>query len=574
MQLNGSQIFVEVLCEQGVDTLFGYPGGAVLNLYDELYKNADRITHVLTAHEQGAAHAADGYARATGRTGVVLATSGPGATNLTTGIATAYMDSSPVVFITCNVSEGLLGKDSFQEVDITGIAMPITKAPYLVRDPQTIPDVMRQAFAVAATGRPGPVLIDFLKNVTFLNTMIDYEFIPWDQNRGTNSIRQLAVSHGLKAPEPDLGDIDTLVDMIAQSERPLLICGGGVVRGRADRQFRTFAEKLDAPVAITVMGRGGFPGAHPLTTGMIGMHGSQASNVACNECDLLIAVGMRFDDRVTGNPKCFGANAKVIHLEIDPAEIDKIVHADVAVIGDVKQTLPLLTQRIRPAGHKAWIEGFRACDKVEYEAVVRKAIRPEGGRIRMGEVVDTVAHAYDNDAVLVTDVGQQQMFAARYFGFRRSRSLVTSGGLGTMGFGLPAAIGAKLGAPDREVCLFAGDGGLQMTIQELGTIFQSQVAVKIVLLNNSYLGMVRQWQELFYDRRYSFTELANPDFGLIARGNGIAYRCVERREELAGAVAEMKACKGAYLLEVRVESEENVFPMVPAGAPVSAIRLE
>ena len=574
MKVRATQAIMECLLEQEVDTVFGYPGGTILNLYDELYYYQDKIHHVLTAHEQGAAHAADGYARSTGKVGVCFATSGPGATNLTTGIATAYMDSSPVVFITCNVTEETLGKDAFQEVDITGIAMPITKATYLVRDPQTIPDVMRQAFAVAATGRPGPVLIDFLKNVTFLNTMIDYEFIPWDQNRGTDSIRQLAVSHGLKAPEPDLGDIDTLVEMIAQSERPLLICGGGVVRGRADRQFREFAEKLDCPVAITVMGGGGFPGAHPLTTGMVGMHGTQASNTACDQCDLLIAVGMRFDDRVTGNPKCFGANAKVIHLEIDPAEIDKIVHADVAVIGDVKQTLPLLTQRIRSAAHKAWIEGFRACDKVEYEAVVRKAIRPEGGRIRMGEVVDTVAHAYDNDAVLVTDVGQQQMFAARYFGFRRSRSLVTSGGLGTMGFGLPAAIGAKLGAPDREVCLFAGDGGLQMTIQELGTIFQSQVAVKIVLLNNSYLGMVRQWQELFYDRRYSFTELANPDFGLIARGNGIAYRCVERREELAGAVAGMKACKGAYLLEVRVESEENVFPMVPAGAPVSAIRLE
>ena len=558
MQLTGADILIRTLIEQGCDTVFGYPGGQILNVYDSLYKYQNEIRHMLTAHEQGAAHAADGYARATGKVGVVMSTSGPGATNLVTGIATAYLDSIPLVAICGNVPTKQIGTDSFQEIDITGVTLPITKHNYFVGSVENLADTIREAFALAQSGRPGPVLIDVPKDVQ--TAVCDYEPQAPVQPEERHAAKDVRIKEAAA--------------LINVSKRPFIYFGGGLITSEAQEEMLALAEKIDAPIGCSLMGLSGIPTDDPRFLGMQGMHGHYASSMAMHDADLIISLGVRFNDRVTGNPKCFGANAKVIHLEIDPAEIDKIVHADVAVVGDVKQTLPLLTQRIRPAAHKAWIEGFRACDKVEYEAVVRKAIRPEGGRIRMGEVVDTVAHAYDNDAVLVTDVGQQQMFAARYFGFRRSRSLVTSGGLGTMGFGLPAAIGAKLGAPDREVCLFAGDGGLQMTIQELGTIFQSQVAVKIVLLNNSYLGMVRQWQELFYDRRYSFTELANPDFGLIARGNGIAYRCVERREELAGAVAEMKACKGAYLLEVRVESEENVFPMVPAGAPVSAIRLE
>ena len=421
MKVRATQAIMECLLEQEVDTVFGYPGGTILNLYDELYHYQDRIHHVLTAHEQGAAHAADGYARSTGKVGVCFATSGPGATNLTTGIATAYMDSSPVVFITCNVSEGLLGKDSFQEVDITGIAMPITKATYLVRDPQTIPDVMRQAFAVAATGRPGPVLIDFLKNVTFLNTMIDYEFIPWDQNRGTNSIRQLAVSHGLKAPEPDLGDIDTLVDMIAQSERPLLICGGGVVRGRADRQFRTFAEKLDAPVAITVMGGGGFPGAHPLTTGMIGMHGSQASNVACNECDLLIAVGCRFSDRVALQPDTFASQAKIVHIDIDRSEIDKNVLTDHHIVGSAKRVLELLNQRLPQYQHTEWKEHILPLRE-------KQPVEHGTDRLTPGQILDAIQQAAPQGSIVATDVGQHQMWSIQHFHFDYPGQLLTSGG--------------------------------------------------------------------------------------------------------------------------------------------------
>ena len=425
MKVRATQAIMECLLEQEVDTVFGYPGGTILNLYDELYHYQDKIHHVLTAHEQGAAHAADGYARSTGKVGVCFATSGPGATNLTTGIATAYMDSSPVVFITCNVSEGLLGKDSFQEVDITGIAMPITKATYLVRDPQTIPDVMRQAFAVAATGRPGPVLIDFLKNVTFLNTMIDYEFIPWDQNRGTDSIRQLAVSHGLKAPEPDLGDIDTLVEMIAQSERPLLICGGGVVRGRADRQFRAFAEKLDAPVAITVMGGGGFPGAHPLTTGMIGMHGSQASNVACNECDLLIAVGCRFSDRVALQPDTFASQAKIVHIDIDRSEIDKNVLTDHHIVGSAKRVLELLNQRLPQYQHTGWKEHILPLRE-------KQPVEDGADRLTPGQILDAIQQAVPKGSIVATDVGQHQMWSIQHFHFDYPGQLLTSGGFGTI----------------------------------------------------------------------------------------------------------------------------------------------
>ena len=559
--ITGSQALIESFLREGVDTVFGYPGGAIIPVYDALYDYRDRLRHILVRHEQGAVHAAQGYARVSGRVGVCLVTSGPGATNTVTGLADALMDSTPLVLVTGQVGSSLLGTDAFQETNFVGITQAVTKWNCQVKRTEDIPGAIAKAFYIARSGRPGPVVVDITKDAQCGTAPFRYEKI--------TSIRSY-----VPATVPDGAAIAEAVRLIDAAQRPLVMVGQGVILGNAEAEMRAFLDKSGMPAASTLLGLSALPSDLPQYVGMLGMHGNYGPNIKNGECDLLVAVGMRFDDRVTGNPAAFGANAKIIHLEIDPAEIDKIVHADVALVGDVKQTLPLLTARIRAAEHGAWIEGFRACDKVEYEAVIRKALAPGGGRIRMGEAVDAVARAYDNDAVLVTDVGQQQMFAARYFGFRRSRSMVTSGGLGTMGFGLPAAIGAKLGAPEREVCLFAGDGGLQMTIQELGTIFQSQIAVKIVLLNNSFLGMVRQWQDLFYDRRYSFTELANPDFGLIARGNGIAYRCVERREELTEAVAEMQASAGAFLLEVRVESDENVFPMVPAGAPVSAIRLE
>ena len=562
MKVRATQAIMECLLEQEVDTVFGYPGGTILNLYDELYHYQDKIHHVLTAHEQGAAHAADGYARSTGKVGVCFATSGPGATNLTTGIATAYMDSSPVVFITCNVSEGLLGKDSFQEVDITGIAMPITKATYLVRDPQTIPDVMRQAFAVAATGRPGPVLIDFLKNVTFLNTMIDYEFIPWDQNRGTDSIRQLAVSHGLKAPEPDLGDIDTLVEMIAQSERPLLICGGGVVRGRADKQFREFAEKLDAPVAITVMGGGGFPGAHPLTTGMIGMHGSQASNVACNECDLLIAVGCRFSDRVALQPDTFASQAKIVHIDIDRSEIDKNVLTDHHIVGSAKRVLELLNQRLPQYQHTGWKEHILPLRE-------KQPVEDGADRLTPGQILDAIQQAVPKGSIVATDVGQHQMWSIQHFHFDYPGQLLTSGGFGTMGFGLGAAMGAAVGNPGKVVVHCTGDGCFRMNCHELCTAEHYNIPVITVIFNNRTLGMVRQWQNLFYGKRYSQTVLDDQvDFVKVAEGLGAkAYRVTEK-DEFERVFKEAVELNIPVVIDCQIGCDDKVFPMVPAGKPI------
>ena len=553
--LTGSQALIESFLREGVETVFGYPGGAIIPVYDALYDYRDRLRHILVRHEQGAVHAAQGYARVSGRVGVCLVTSGPGATNTVTGLADALMDSTPLVLVTGQVGSTLLGTDAFQETNFVGITQAVTKWNCQVKYPEEIPAAIAKAFYIARSGRPGPVVVDITKDAQCATAPFRYERI--------TSIRSYA-----PALTPDARRIEEAARLIDEARRPLAMIGQGAILGNAEAELSAFLDRSGMPAASAL------PSDDPRNVGMLGMHGNYGPNIKNKECDLLVAVGMRFDDRVTGDPAAFGPNARIIHMEIDPSEIDKIVHADVPLVGDVKRTLPLLTERIRPRDHSAWIEEFRACDRIEYERVVRRAIRPDGGRIRMGEAVDAVARAYDRDAVMVTDVGQQQMFAARYFGFRRSRSVVTSGGLGTMGFGLPAAIGAKLGAPDREVVLFAGDGGRHMTIQELATIFQSHVCVKIVLLNNSFLGMVRQWQELFYDRRYSSTEMVNPDFGLIARANGIEYRCVERRGELPQAVAAMKAHAGAYLLEVRVENEENVFPMVPAGAPVADIRLE
>lgn len=559
--MTGSQALIESFLREGVDTIFGYPGGAIIPVYDTLYDYRNRLRHILVRHEQGAVHAAQGYARVSGRVGVCLVTSGPGATNTVTGLADALMDSTPLVLVTGQVGSSLLGTDAFQETNFVGITQAVTKWNCQVKRTEEIPAAMAKAFYIARSGRPGPVVVDITKDAQCGTAPFRYE-------------RMSVIRSYIPAPDPDPVRIDEAARLIDAAQRPLVMVGQGVILGNAEAELKALLEKSGMPVASTLLGLSAVPTDAPQYVGMLGMHGNYGPNILNRECDLLIAVGMRFDDRVTGNPARFGENARMIHLEIDPAEIGKIIPADVPVAGDVRETLPMITERIARRDHSDWIARFRQCDRVEFDAVIRPAIRPHGGRIRMGEAVDAVARAYDNDAVLVTDVGQQQMFAARYFGFRRTRSVVTSGGLGTMGFGLPAAIGAKLGAPERDVVLFAGDGGLQMTIQELATIYQSQVPVKIVLLNNAFLGMVRQWQQLFYHSRYSFTEMLNPDFGLIARANAIGYRCAERREELAEAVAEMKDAQGAFLLEVRVESEENVFPMVPAGAPVSEIRFE
>ena len=561
VRMTGSRALLESFLIEGVDTLFGYPGGAIIPVYDALYDYRDRLRHILVRHEQGAVHAAQGYARVSGRVGVCLVTSGPGATNTVTGLADALMDSTPIVLITGQVGSSLLGTDAFQETNFIGITQAVTKWNCQVKRAEEIPAAIAKAFFVARSGRPGPVVVDITKDA-------QCGVAPFHYKRVTSIRSYVPVS------EPDPARLDEAARLIDEAQRPLVMVGQGVLLGNAEAQLRAFLEKSGMPVASTLLGLSAVPTDAPQYVGMLGMHGNYGPNIRNRECDLIVAVGMRFDDRVTGSPAHFAENARVIHLEIDPAEIGKIIPADVPVAGDVRQTLPMLTERIHSRDHSAWIEGFRVCDRIERERVIDKALHPAGGRIHMGEAVDTVARAYANDAVVVTDVGQQQMFAARYFGFRHTRSLVTSGGLGTMGFGLPAAIGAKLGAPERDVVLFVGDGGLQMTIQELGTIFQSKVPVKIVLLNNSFLGMVRQWQELFYDSRYSFTELTNPDFGMIARANGLGYRRVESREELADAVAEMKASQEAYLLEVCVENQENVFPMVPAGALVAEIRLE
>ena len=567
MKIRATAAIMECLLEQEVDTVFGYPGGTILNLYDELYNYKDKIHHVLTAHEQGASHAADGYARSTGKVGVCFATSGPGATNLTTGIATAYMDSSPVVFITCNVTEPLLGKDSFQEVDITGIAMPITKATYLVRDAQTIPDVMRQAFAVAATGRPGPVLIDFLKNVTFPNVMIDYEFVPWTQNRSCSSLRALSDSHDLKAPEPNLEDIDILVDMVAQAQRPLIICGGGVVRARADKQFKEFAEKLDAPVAITVMGGGGFPGGHPLTTGMVGMHGSKASNVACNECDLLIAVGCRFSDRVALDPASFASQAKIVQIDIDRSEIDKNVLTDHHIIGNARRVLELLNRRLPQYSHPDWkdhILPLREPSVVEDS----EALTPK-------QVLETIRRLAPQDTIVATDVGQHQMWSIQHFHFDYPGQLLTSGGFGTMGFGLGAAIGAKVGNPDKLVVHTTGDGCFRMNCHELATVQHYGLPIITVIFNNGCLGMVRQWQNLIYHKRFSETTLdRGPDFVKLAEAYGLkGFRVTNRAEMETAFQAALEAGCGC-VIDCVLDMDEMVRPMVAGGAHITDFLLK
>ena len=559
-RISGSEAVIRSFLAEGVDTIFGYPGGAIIPVYDALYDYRDKINHILVRHEQCALHAAQGYARASGRTGVCIVTSGPGATNTVTGLADALLDSTPIVLISGQVGSKLLGTDAFQEINFLEITQSVTKWNCQVKRAEDIPAAIAKAFYIASSGRPGPVVVDITKDAQA--GMVDFDYKP------VNFIRSYQPYADI-----DEGQILEAARLINLSRKPMALIGQGVILGGAEQELKDFLEKSGIPAASTLLGLSALPTDHPQYVGMLGMHGNYAPNIKNRDCDLLIAIGMRFDDRVTGDPSKFGINAKIIHLEIDPAEINKLVYADVAILGDVKQSLPMLTEKITPQDHTSWLEEFRACYNIEREDIIEPAIERKGAHLRMGEVVDAVAQQFD-DAILVTDVGQQQMFASRYFRFKQSRSIITSGGLGTMGFGLPAAIGAKIGAPHRDVCLFVGDGGLQMTLQELGTIFQSEVGVKIILMNNGFLGMVRQWQELFYDKRYSFTELTNPDFELIAKANHIPYRCIESHAELDEAIKQMHESEGAFLLEVRVEREENVFPMVPAGQPVENIRLE
>lgn len=560
-QINGSEAVMEALVAEGVDTLFGYPGGAIMPIYDALYDYGGQVRHILVRHEQGGIHAAQGYARSSGRVGVVFATSGPGATNLVTGLADALIDSTPVVAITGQVFAHLLGTDAFQETDVINITMPVTKWNCQVTDAAEIPTALAKAFYIARSGRPGPVLVDITKNAQLQK--FDYEgYTPIDHIRSYR-------------PKPIVRSefVEQAAALINAAERPFVLFGQGVILGNAEQAFRDFIEKSGIPAAWTILGAGALPTDHPLNVGMLGMHGNYGPNLLTNQCDVLIAIGMRFDDRVTGRLDRYAKQAKIIHLDIDPAEIDKVVKADVPVWGDCKETLPMLTRLVQPRTFPAWREQFRSCAAQEQEAVIQDELNPSGASLTMGEVIKILNELTGGEAIIVTDVGQHQMVACRYARFNDTRSNITSGGLGTMGFALPAAIGAKLGAPQRMVIAIAGDGGFQMTIQELGTIQQFGMAVKILVLNNQFLGMVRQWQELFLERRYSFVDITSPDFVQVAAAYGIAGQRVSVRENLRNGLKTMLDAPGSYLLEVMVGKENNVFPMVPQGCGVSEIRL-
>lgn len=561
IRISGAEAIIHCLLEEGADLVYGYPGGAIMPVYDELYKFRDSLHHVLTRHEQGAIHAAQGYARVSGKVGVAMATSGPGATNLVTGLADAQIDSTPLVCITGQVPRHLLGSDAFQETDIIGISTPVTKWNYQITQASEIPEVMAKAFYIAKSGRPGPVLVDITKNAQFDD--LDFSYTPCTGVRSYSPV-----------PKTDPEALRRAADLINGAKKPYIVFGQGVILGSAEAELKAFIEKSGIPAAWTILGLSALDSDHPLNVGMVGMHGNYGPNVLTNECDVLIAVGMRFDDRVTGNLETYAKQARIIHLEIDPAEIDKNVKVDVPVLGDARESLARLLPLIEQRTHEDWLSEFRARDKEEFEAVIQKDLHPTKEGLTMGEVIARINQETDHRAVIVTDVGQHQMVACRYAKFRQSKSSITSGGLGTMGFALPAAIGAKMGAMDREVVAIIGDGGYQMTIQELGTIFQTKTPVKIVVLNNDFLGMVRQWQELFFDKRYASTVMTNPDFVKIAEGYHIRSRRVEKRGDLADAVKEMIACEEAFFLEVRVEKEDNVFPMIPSGASVSDIRLK
>ncbi len=561
-QLTGSQAVLEAFIAEGVDTIFGYPGGAIMPIYDALYDYNDKLKHILVRHEQGGIHAGQGYARTSGKVGVVFATSGPGATNLVTGLADAMIDSTPLVCITGQVFAHLLGTDAFQETDIINITMPVTKWNYQITDATEIPHIIAKAFYLAKSGRPGPVLIDISKNAQLQK--FDYEgYTP------CNHVRSYR-------PKPIIRKeyIDAAVALINGAKKPMIAFGQGVILGKAEKEFKKFVEKSGIPAAWTILGLSALPTDHPLNVGMLGMHGNYGPNVLTNECDVLIAIGMRFDDRVTGRLDKYAKQAKIIHLDIDPSEIDKNVKADVGVWGDCKETLPLLTLGIEQKERTEWVNLFKDYAQKEYDQCIKDEIYPKTEEMTMGEVIRIVNEVSKGEAIMVTDVGQHQMVTCRYAQFNQSRSNVTSGGLGTMGFGLPAAIGAKFGALDRTVVAVIGDGGFQMTLQELGTIMQTGVDVKILILNNQFLGMVRQWQQLFHDKRYSFVDIQSPDYIMLAKSYGIDGAKVEHRDQLAAAVKTMLESKGSYLLEVMVGKENNVFPMVPQGCSVSEIRLK
>lgn len=559
-QITGREALIRSLIQEGVDTIFGYPGGAIMPIFDTIYDYKEQIKHILVRHEQGATHAAQGYARTSGKVGVAFVTSGPGATNTITGIADAMMDSTPMVVVTGQVVSSLLGSDAFQEADVVGITQPITKWAYQIRRAEDIPTAVARAFYIAASGRPGPVVLDITKDAQ--NGLLDYKY------EKTTFIRSYQ-------PKPNINnkEIEEAARIINAAKKPLALIGQGVILGEAEQELKDFIEKSGIPAAFTVLGLSSIPTDHPQNVGMLGMHGNIGPNLKTNECDVLIAIGMRFDDRVTGDLKTYAKQAKIIHFDIDLAEIDKNVKTTARVYGDVKDTLPAVTKDIENKEYPEWLGEFKACYQREYDVVIKNELYPESGHLKMGEVINKISEATGNKAVLVTDVGQHQMMGVRYFKYQQSRSVVTSGGLGTMGFGLPAAIGAKVGTPDRTVCLFVGDGGIQMTIQELGTIMQYDIDVKIVILNNHFLGMVRQWQELFFDERYSETVMKNPDFVKIAQAYNIESKKVDKREDLDSAILEMLNHKGSFLLDVDVEAKGMVYPMVPAGSCVTNILL-
>ena len=559
--IRGAEALMRSLMNEQVDTIFGYPGGSIMPVFDALYDHKEDFKQVLVRHEQGALHAAQGYARSSGKVGVCIVTSGPGATNTLTGIADAMLDSTPVVLIAGQVMSSVLGTDFFQEVDLVGVTQPIAKWSYQIRSAEDIAWAVSRAFYIARTGRPGPVVLDFCKNaqtskVAFEPTKVDFirSYVPY--------------------PKPDEKAIAEAAELINRAARPLVLVGQGVELANANEELKNFIEKANLPVGRTLLGLSALPSDHPLNMGMLGMHGNLGPNVNTNNCDVLIAVGMRFSDRVTGLVSTYAKQAKVIHLDIDPSEINKNVHADIPVIGDCKETLPLITALLENVDRKEWIDSFADYAAIEEEKAIRPAISPDGGPIRMGEVARRVSEATGNSAILVTDVGQNQMMSCRYFKFTKPHSVITSGGLGTMGFGLPAAIGATFGAPDRTVCVFSGDGGLQMNIQEFGTIMEQGAPVKIILLNNNYLGNVRQWQEMFFNRRYAWTPMLNPDYNKIAEAYNIPSRTVSDRAELDDAIKEMLETEGAFLLHVAVMEEENIMPMTPPGASVNEMVFE
>lgn len=558
--IKGSEALMQALLHESVDTIFAYPGGTIMPVYDALYDHRSDLKQILVRHEQGATHAAQGYARVSGKTGVCIVTSGPGATNTITGISDAMLDSTPIVVIAGQVAVSALGTDAFQEIDLVGVTQPITKWSYQIRRAEDIAWAVARAFYIARSGRPGPVVLDFTKNAQ--TSMVDFKPEDIDYIRSYD-------------PDPDINisEIDEAVKLINSSKKPFALVGQGVELGKAHHELTKFLEKADIPAARTLLGLSALPTSHPLNMGMLGMHGNLAPNIQTNKCDLLIAIGMRFDDRVTGVLDKYAKQARIIHLDIDKSEFNKNVKCDVTVLGNCKQTLAMITSRINQNSHKEWIDSFNPYKQEEYDKVIKPALFPTEGPLKMGEVVNAVSEKAASNSVLVTDVGQNQMFASRYFKYNNPRSIITSGGLGTMGFGLPAAMGATFGAPERPIILFTGDGGLQMNIQELGTIMQSDIPVKIVLLNNNYLGNVRQWQELFFNRRYSCTVLANPDYMKIAEAYGINSRRVTEREELGEAINEMLNSEGAFILEIGCQNEENVWPMVALGCAVDEVRL-